>query len=249
MKKLIFILSIFLMIANLSAHSDGCGTKTEHAHGILKGNVKYQGGIPKPKPLRMDADPVCGSSHSERVFSESFIVDDNMNLKNTLVWLKNVSYEGPTLAEPAILDQKGCIYKPHVLGVMKGQKVIIRNSDATLHNIHSMSDTNKQFNFAMPKVVKEKETIFDNVEEPFYIKCDVHPWMKAWVLVQDHPYFSVTDENGNFSIENIPPGKYEVVAWQEKFKMKRSITKTIEIKDSSETIQDFVFVKPGPPKK
>ena len=170
MKKLIFILSIFLMIANLSAHCDGCGTKTEHAHGILKGNVKYQGGIPKPKPLRMDADPVCGSSHSERVFSESFIVDDNMNLKNTLVWLKNVSYNGPVLSDPAVLDQNGCVYKPHVLGVMKGQTVLIKNSDATLHNIHSMSDTNKQFNFAMPKVVKEKETIFDNVEEPFYIK-------------------------------------------------------------------------------
>ena len=108
MKKLIFILSVCLMIVNLSAHCDGCGTKTEHTHGILKGNVKYQGGIPKPKPLRMDADPVCGSSHSERVFSESFIVDDNMNLKNALVWLKNVSYNGPVLSDPAVLDQNGC---------------------------------------------------------------------------------------------------------------------------------------------
>ena len=145
---------------------------------------------------------------------------------------------------PAIIDQKGCIYNPHVIGVMKDQKVIIKNSDATLHNIHSMPEKNKQFNFAMPKVVKEKETSFTTVEDPFYIKCDVHPWMKSWVLVQNHPYFAVTDENGNYKIDNIPPGTYEVIAWQEKFKMKRSITKTIEIKDKIQTNQDFVFVKP-----
>ena len=172
-----------------------------------------------------------------------------MNLKNVLVWLKNVSYTGPTTSEAAILDQKGCVYSPHVLGVMKDQTVIIKNSDATLHNIHSMAEINDQFNFAMPKVVKEKETSFSKVEEPFYIKCDVHPWMKSWVLVQDHPFFAVTDENGNFTIDNIPPGTYEVIAWQEKFKMKRAITKTVEIKDSAETTQDFLFIKPEAPKK
>ncbi len=145
---------------------------------------------------------------------------------------------------PAVIDQKGCIYDPHVLGVMKDQKVIIKNSDATLHNIHSMAKENDQFNFAMPKVVKEKETSFSKVEEPFYIKCDVHPWMKSWVLVQDHPFFAVTDINGNYKINDIPPGTYEVIAWQEKFKMSRSLLKTIEIKDSSETTQDFVFIKP-----
>ena len=128
---------------------------------------------------------------------------------------------------------------------MKGQKVIIKNSDETLHNIHSMAEKNEQFNFAMPRVVKEKETSFNSVEEPFYIKCDVHPWMKSWVLVQDHPFFAVTDENGNYKIDNIPPGTYEVIAWQEKFKMKRSILQTVVIKDSSETTQDFVFIKPS----
>ena len=252
MKKLTLIITIYLMIASLSAHCDGCGTKTEHAHGTLKGNAKYQGPISNPSQLnkQMAAEPLCGVQYIDstgqqiKVYSDSFIIDDNMNLKNVLVWLKNVSYDGPILTKPAVIDQKGCKYQPHVLGIMKGQKVLIKNSDPMLHNIHSMSKTNAQFNFAMPSVVKEKETTFDNVEEPFYIKCDVHPWMKSWALVQDHPYFAVTDENGNFSIENIPPGIYEVVAWQEKFKMKRSITKTVEIKDSSETVQDFLFIRP-----
>ena len=249
MKKFTFLVSIILLISNLSAHCDGCGTQTKHAHGTLKGNVKYDGKVPKARPLKMDADPICGSSHEGKVYSEGFIVDEDLNLKNVLVWLKDVKYDGPIPSEPAVLDQKGCIYTPHVLGVVKNQKVLIKNSDATLHNIHSMAEKNEQFNFAMPKVVKEKGTIFTAVEEPFYIKCDVHPWMKAWVLVQDHPYFAVTDSKGNFTIENIPPGRYEVIAWQEKFKMKRAITKTIEIKDSAETVQDFVFVKPQAPKK
>jgi len=247
-KKILLLCTCFISI-NLFAHCDGCGTKTEHAHGTLIGNVKYQGKVPKPRPLKMDADPVCGASHEDKVLSESFIVDENLNLKNVLVWLKDVKYEGPTLTDTAVLDQKGCVYSPHVLAVMKDQKVLIKNSDATLHNIHSMAEKNEQFNFAMPKVVKEKETVFKSVEEPFYIKCDVHPWMKSWVLVQDHPYFSVTDEEGNFTIENIPPGTYEVVAWQEKFTMKRSITQTVEIKDSSKTTADFVFIKPEKPKK
>ena len=107
-----------------------------------------------------------------------------------------------------------------------------------------MAEKNEQFNFAMPSVVKKKETSFTTVEDPFYIKCDVHPWMKSWVLVQNHPFFAVTDENGNYNIDNIPPGTYEVIAWQEKFKMKRSILKTVEIKDSIGTTQDFVFIKP-----
>tara|TARA_B100000029_G_C17551800_1_gene950359 strand:- start:49 stop:801 length:753 start_codon:yes stop_codon:yes gene_type:complete len=244
----IILISILFTQGILFAHCDGCGAdnhnNTHNQNGSLTGNVKYQGKVPSAKALKMDADPVCGSAHKAKVFSESFIVDDNLNLKNVLVWLKDVEYKGEIPSTPAILDQKGCIYDPHVLGVVKGQTLLIKNSDATLHNIHSMADKNDQFNFAMPKVVKEKETVFNISEDPFYIKCDVHPWMKSWVLVQDHPYFAVTDEKGNFKIENIPPGTYEVIAWQEKFKMKRSISKTIEVKASSETVQDFVFIKP-----
>ena len=126
---------------------------------------------------------------------------------------------------------------------MKNQKVIIKNSDATLHNIHSMAKNNDQFNFAMPQVVKKKETVFNKVEDPFYIKCDVHPWMKTWVGVFDHPYYAVTDKNGNFKIENKPAGEYEVIAWQEKFKMKKHLSAKVVIEDG-ETTQNFTFVRP-----
>ena len=212
--------------------------------GSLKGHVKYDGKAPKPKRLRMGADPVCGSSHSGPVYSENFKMAKDGSMEDALVWLKNVDYSGGVPSNPAVLDQKGCVYVPHVFGMMAGQELLIKNSDATLHNIHSMPKVNKEFNFAMPKVVKKKKSTFTKSEpDPFYIKCDVHPWMKTWVLVSDHPYYAVTDESGNFTIENIPAGTYEIVCWQEKFGSKRALQSTVTIGDGS-TTKDFVFSRP-----
>ena len=211
--------------------------------GTLKGRVKFDGKGPKPKKVKMGADPVCGSSHSKPVYSESFKMAKDGSLAEVLVSLRNVSYSGGVPEEPVVLDQKGCVYTPHVFGILRGQTLLIKNSDATLHNIHSMPKVNKEFNFAMPKVVKEKTASFDQSEDaPFYIKCDVHPWMKTWALVSDHPYFAVTDAQGNFSIGDIPAGTYEVVCWQEKFK-KKTLTASVKIGDG-ETTQDFTFTRP-----
>ena len=211
--------------------------------GTLTGNVKYDGKPPKKKRLRMDADPVCGSSHSGAVYSENFKMGEDGSMAEALVYLKNVAYTGGVPSEPAVLDQQGCIYVPHVFGMMAGQELLIKNSDPTLHTIHSMPKVNKEFNFAMPKVVKEKKSTFAKSEpDPFYIKCDVHPWMKSWVLVSDHPYFAVTDKDGNFSIDDIPAGTYEVVCWQEKFG-KRTLTAEVTIGKGS-TKKDFVFSRP-----
>tara|TARA_B100000131_G_C18094505_1_gene603485 strand:- start:1084 stop:1794 length:711 start_codon:yes stop_codon:yes gene_type:complete len=224
----------FLMLAITVTSIDG---------GTLKGHVKYDGKAPKKKRLRMDADPVCGSAHSSPVLSENFKMASDGSMAEALVYLKNVSYNGGIPSEPAVLDQKGCIYVPHVFGMVAGQELLIKNSDATLHNIHSMPKVNKEFNFAMPKVVKKKKATFSKSEpSPFYIKCDVHPWMKSWVLVSDHPYFAVTDEKGKFSIEGIPAGTYEVVCWQEKFG-KRTLSAKVTIGDG-DTTKDFVFTRP-----
>ena len=210
--------------------------------GDINGKVKYDGKPPKKRPLRMDADPVCGAAHSEKVFSESFKVNGNGELAECIVYLKNVSYSGKTPSTAVELDQKGCIYEPHVFGIQAGQELLIKNSDATLHNIHSMPKKNKEFNFAMPKVVKTKKSKFDISEDPFYIKCDVHPWMKTWVLVSDHPYYAVTDSNGNYEIKGVPAGTYEIICWQEKFK-KRAIVDKITV--GAETVtKNFTFTRP-----
>jgi plastocyanin len=211
--------------------------------GTLIGNIKYEGKLPNKKLLKMDSDPICGNAHNSDMFNESFIVDDKNNLQNVLVWIKDIDYTESSPIDKKIINQAGCIYQPHILGIMKGQTLLIKNSDATLHNVHSYSKNNLSFNLAMPKVVKETEVLFNKIESPFPIKCDVHPWMKTWIAVFNHPYYTVTDKNGNYVIENIPEGKYSIVAFQEKFKMKGIIEKEVEIKNDKASEVNFKFVR------
>ncbi len=136
--------------------------------GDLTGTVNYDGKIPKKKILRMDSDPVCNSAHSEAVYKQSFVVDENGNLANVLVYIKSISSDSAP-SEIAILDQNGCMYSPHVFGVQVGQEIKILNSDPTMHNIHGLPKVNKEFNFGMPKTVKEKTIKFDKVEDIFVV--------------------------------------------------------------------------------
>ena len=215
--------------------------------GSLTGRVNFEGKGPKQKTLKMDADPVCGASHKTPVYRESFVLSEDGYLKNVIVYLSNVKYDGKAPTTQAVIDQNGCVYIPHVQGIMAGQELLIKNSDATLHNIHGLPKINSEFNFAMPKVVKEKAIKIEKVEHSIKIKCDVHPWMNAYISVFDHPFFAVTDDTGSFKIENIPPGEYEVIAWQEKFKDKK--TKEWKTRSASVTIgegditQNFTFIR------
>jgi len=236
LKKILIAFLFFGLFINSSL----CGT--------LKGKVNFDGKPPKNKTLKMNADPVCGSSHKEPVYRESFIMNQDGYLKNVMVYLNNINYDGKIPESSAVLDQNGCMYSPHVQGIIRGQELIIKNSDATLHNIHGLPKVNAEFNFAMPKVVKEKPIKFNKSEHAMFIKCDVHPWMKSYISVFDHPFFSVTDDEGNYKINNIPPGTYDVVAWQEKFQDKKTkewktLSSSITIGDG-ETNHDFTFIKP-----
>ena len=217
--------------------------------GTLTGRVNFEGKGPKQKTLKMDADPVCGASHKTPVYRESFVLSEDGYLKNVIVYLNNVKYDGKASTAQAVIDQKGCVYAPHVQGIMAGQELLIKNSDATLHNIHGLPKINSEFNFAMPKVVKEKAIKIDKAENFIKIKCDVHPWMNSYISVFDHPFFSVTDDTGSFKIENIPPGEYEVIAWQEKFRDKKTkewqtLSASVTIGDG-DTAHNFTFVRPA----
>ena len=215
--------------------------------GEVKGKVNYVGKPPKAKRLRMDADPVCAASHREAAKAESFIVDADGNLANVIVYLEGVSYSGKTPTEPVILDQNGCIYSPHVIGLRAGQPLKILNSDATMHNIHGLPKVNREFNFGMPKSLKEKSGTIYKPESVFVVKCDVHPWMKSYAQVFDHPYFAVTGSDGSFSIKDVPDGTYKAVAWQEKFN-KRTLSKNVTVKGGTATL-NFTFERPKPKKK
>jgi plastocyanin len=211
--------------------------------GEIKGRVKYIGKSPKAKRIRMDADPVCAASHQEAAKAESFIVDADGNMANVIVYLKGVEYNGKTPSKEVIIDQKGCVYSPHVLGVQAGQPLKILNSDATMHNIHGLPKINKEFNFGMPKSLKQKTVTFNKAEDVFVIKCDVHPWMKSYTQVFDHPYFAVSGSDGSFSISNVPDGTYEAIAWQEKFGNKRIMTQSVTVK-SGDAELNFSFERP-----
>lgn len=149
------------------------------------------------------------------------MVDKDGGLANVLVFVKSGLTEKnfPTPSEPAVLDQTGCEYSPYVMGVMVNQKIKIKNSDPTLHNVHAVpkpGTANKEFNIAQPVKDMVSEKSFPAPEVPLQLKCDVHPWMLAYVGVFEHPFFAVTDKEGNYKISGLPNGKYTVEAYHQK---------------------------------
>ena len=164
--------------------------------------------------VAMDADPMCGIAYGEnnKPLSEKMLVNDKLQVQNVMVWLKpEAPYTGELANQPTTIDQVGCRYTPRVNIVTVGQEILIKNSDETLHNVNSKSKVNESFNSAQPAGVPEIKKEFSLAEEPFYLKCDVHPWMKAWIMVSDHPYYAITDENGFYKIErNFPKMKTEI---------------------------------------
>ena len=144
----------------------------------------------------------------------------------------------PAPTTPVTLDQKGCQYVPHVQGIMVGQPYKILNSDGILHNVHALPKINKQFNVAMPATRKEATATFDKPEAVFQIKCDVHPWMTAFVGAFTHPFFSVTGTDGKFTISGLDPGTYEITAWHERLGTQ---TASITVGANDKKVQDFKF--------
>ena len=184
----------------------------------VKGSVQFTGEAPSAAKIRMDADPFCQKAHTTDATSEEVIVNDNGTLRWVFVHVKSGLSGGyPAPAEAVTLDQTGCTYRPHVLGMQVGQTIKILNSDETLHNIHALPKKNKQFNIAMPKYVKEKKQTFTEPEVMVPIKCDVHSWMSTYVGVVDNPFFAVTGDDGSFDLTSLPAGTYTIEAWHEKY--------------------------------
>ncbi|MFZ0680007.1 carboxypeptidase regulatory-like domain-containing protein [Candidatus Binatus sp.] len=181
------------------------------AGGTISGTVKYDGTAPAPKPVEVTKDKEVCALHPH--FVEDLIVDPSGGIANAVVIVKGA--KGEMKPGDVTFDQKGCDYVPHVLAFEAGSTVKIVNSDGILHNIHTYSEKNPSFNMAQPKF---KKVIEQKVEQPEVIKvtCDAHGWMKGWWVATDTPYFAVTDDKGNYSIANVPPGDYTVEVWQEK---------------------------------
>ena len=212
------------------------------AASSVTGTVTFAGTPPALKPLSMDADPVCAKKHSGPVPAEMLVLGPNNSMANIMVWVSKGLPAGKTFpapTTPVVLDQNGCQYKPHVMGIMVGQPYKILNSDGILHNIHTLPKVNPSFNQAFPATRKEATTKFDKPEAIFGIKCDVHPWMSAFVGVFTHPFFSVTSTDGKFTISGLDPGTYEITAWHEKMGTQ---TATVTVAANETKTQNFKFV-------
>ncbi len=186
--------------------------------GSVTGKVNFEGTVTRPKRILMGAEPLCEKKHTGPVFVGNVQVNGNGTLKNVFVWVKqgleNYSFETPE--QPVVLNQDGCIYDPHVFGVQTSQPLKMLNSDAITHNIHPIPQLNREWNETQAPG-QDKVKSFPRQEVMVSVKCNIHPWMKCYIGVVPHPYFYVTGDEGNFKLANLPPGKYIIEAWHEKF--------------------------------
>jgi plastocyanin len=211
------------------------------AASSITGTITFNGTPPKLPALSMDADPACAKKHQTPAANEMLVLGSGQTMGNVMVWVSKGVPSGktyPAPSTPVTLDQNGCQYKPHVMGIMVGQAYRILNSDGVLHNIHSLPKINTSFNKPMPATLKEASTKFDKPEPVFQIKCDVHPWMSAYIGVFTHPFFSVTGTDGKFTISGLDPGTYEITAWHERLGTQ---TASVTVGASDKKTQDFKF--------
>ncbi len=222
----------------LSSANDAVGTAAVH------GKIKYEGKLPKPAAINMAADPSCSKQHTNPVTSPEVVADAQGELENVIVFvadgLGDRTFDLPS--QPAVIQQKGCMYEPHVLAVRANQSLEVINEDPTSHNIHAIPANNREWNKAEPPGAKIDEA-FAREEIAIPVKCNVHPWMHSYVAVFKHPYFTVTGKDGSFSLNNLPPGTYTIEAWQEKLGVAKQ---TITIGSNETKAVDFVFKqRPG----
>jgi hypothetical protein len=226
-------------VANLTPY------KPTGQEGSISGTINFTGAAPAPKEISMGADPVCASTNPDP-HAEDIVVSGD-KLANVLVYIKDgragdksiTGYKFDPPAEAATLDQHGCHYVPHVLAIQVNQTLNIVNSDQTPHNINFDAKLNDKFNQGqgpgaapITKQLKRAETVVP-------VKCNQHPWMRAYVGVLSHPFYAVTDKDGHFEIKGVPPGTYNVVAWHEKYPQGQTMSVTVAASEKKE--QNFSF--------
>ncbi len=208
------------------------------------GTVTLNGAPPAEKPIApLKEDPTCGKFYTEMPTTHFYVVGPNKELADVIVMLKGISGKSTgASAAAAVIDQKGCLYQPQILAIQTNQKLLVKNSDPVMHNVHTTPTVagNKEDNQAQMPGSPDLTITLPASENFLRFKCDVHPWMFAWVTVIDHPYFAVTGKDGTFKISNVPPGKYTLSALHRKAAA-AGVDKEIEVKEGEPAKVDFTL--------
>jgi hypothetical protein len=205
----------------------------------LAGSVKFQGSALKPARINTSSDPNCMKAQSGPATAEDLILNPNGGLENVIVYvadgLGDRVFDPPS--QPVVIEQKGCTYKPHVIALQANQKLDVVNDDATTHNIHPLPVNNREWNKSQPPGVQVEES-FAREEIAIPVKCNVHPWMRAYIAVFKHPYFAVTNQEGSFDLKDLPPGSYTIKAWHEKL---GTLSQKVTVGAGETSKLEFVF--------
>jgi hypothetical protein len=247
-ERLILIAALTVMIGLCSGQAARPGSPPASASSItgtatVKGKVKFEGRVPKSIPINMSADASCAKQQLIPVLRQDVVADANGGLQNVIVFivdgLGGLMFDVPS--QPAVIEQKGCMYQPHVLALRANQPLEVVNDDPTTHNVHPMPANNREWNKAELPGTKVHEA-FPREEIAIPVKCNIHPWMRSYIAVFKHPYFVVTGKDGSFDLSNLPPGTYTVEAWHEKL---GTSTQKVSVGANESKAIDFVF-KPRP---
>jgi hypothetical protein len=206
----------------------------------VTGKIKFSGTKPANPKIDMGEEPKCKAKYQATPTEETVVVNANGTLANVFVYVKAglpATYKAPAPAGPVALDQDGCRYHPHVLGILVGQQLAIKNSDGILHNIKAKGVKNRPFNISQPTTMTSDRT-FTAAEVMVPLECNVHGWMRAWLGVLPHPFFAVSGTDGSYAIKGLPPGTYTIEAWHEKYGTQ---TATVTVAGSESKTADFSF--------
>jgi hypothetical protein len=243
--KLSFALLTAIGVASLAQFANA---------GDITGTVTLSGTPPAEIPITpLNNDPVCGKMHNGKVTTEFYVVGANKELADVIVMLKGVPAKAADAsAPPVVMDQKGCLYNPQIVAIQTGQKLLVKNSDPStvpMHNVRINPTVPANVEASTGKISQPQMSggadltyTFPAAENFLKFQCDVHPWMFAWVTVVDNPYFAVTGKDGKYTIKNVPPGHYKIVALHRKA-APTGVEKEIDVKDSGATADFTIEIK------
>jgi plastocyanin len=240
----VFLLTVCSRGDDSAARAAPAATTTAmevQAGATITGKIKFTGARPSNPRIDMSEEAACKSKYPAPPTAETVVVNANGTLANVFVYVKaglpaGAKYQAPAAA--VVLDQDGCRYRPHVLGIMVGQNLEILNSDPVLHNIKAKATKNRPFNVSQPSAGMKTMRTFSTPEVMVALECNVHGWMNAFLGVLPHPFYAVTGADGSFSLKGLPPGTYTIEAWHEKY---GTLTATVTVAGTETKTADFTF--------